>query len=278
MTILVTGATGSVGRLVVDHLLAAGATNIRALTNDPQKAALPSTVEVVRGFIGRPASIHAALDGVERMYLAPHPPTAVEVAQMARAAGVRHIVDLSSSEADDEATRDPSQWWYYAVEHAVEQSGVAWTHLRPGEFMTNTLDWAQQVRSGDVVRAPYGDASNTMIDLDDIAAVAAKVLLEGDRHIGMKYLLSGPVAIKRREQVRLIGEVIGRTLRWEDQPYDEALAEMTVGMGDYAQHYIDYLQIAVEHPPEPSPTFEQLMGRPGTPYAEWVRKHAAHFQ
>jgi nucleoside-diphosphate-sugar epimerase len=71
MTILVTGATGSVGRLVVDHLLAAGATDVRALTNKPDKAALPAGVEVVKGYIGRPETLPAALEGVDRMYLAP---------------------------------------------------------------------------------------------------------------------------------------------------------------------------------------------------------------
>ena len=277
MTILVTGATGSVGRLVVDHLSAAGATNIRALTTNPGKAALPSEVEVVQGFIGRPASLGAALAGVERMYLAPHPLTAREVTELARAAGVEYIVDLSSSDADDEATRDPSQWWYYAVEHAVERSGVAWTHLRPGEFMTNTLDWAAQIRTTGVLRAPYGHASNTMIDLDDIAAVAATVLLQ-DTHIGKKYVLSGPQAIERVEQLRLIGAAIGRTLRWDEQQHDEALAELTKGMGDYAQHYIDYLAWSVEHPPTPSPEFATLTGRSGTTYAEWVRKHADAFR
>ena len=211
------------------------------------------------------------------MYLAPHPPTVGEVTELARAAGVRYIVDLSSSEADDEAARDPSQWWYYAVEHAVERSGIPWTHLRPGEFMNNTLDWASQIREKGVVRAAYGNGANTLIDLDDIAAVAATVLLQ-DTHVGKKYLLSGPEAIQRVEQVRLIGATIGRTLRWEEQPHDEALAELSKGMGDYAKSYVEYLAWSVEHPPTPSPEFSAITGRPGTTYAEWARKHADAFR
>src|SRR3954467_5281361 len=123
--ILVTGATGNVGRLVVDELLAAGATDVRALTARPHRAALPAGVEVVRGWIGRPETVRAALDGVERMYLAPHPPTASEVAAMAAAAGVRRIVALTGV--------DGSFW--YDIEAAVNASGVATTHLEPGEFM-----------------------------------------------------------------------------------------------------------------------------------------------
>src|SRR5688500_14971528 len=101
MTILVTGATGSVGRLVVDALLAAGAKNIRALTNNPKKAALPAEVEVVEGFIGRPETLPVALAGVERMYLAPLLQTVDEVLALAKEAGVRRIVDLSGEEEND---------------------------------------------------------------------------------------------------------------------------------------------------------------------------------
>jgi uncharacterized protein YbjT (DUF2867 family) len=95
LTILVTGATGNVGRLVVDRLLAMGATGLRALTNDPEKAALPTEVEVVEGYIGRPQTVPAVLGEVERMYLAPLPETAREVAGMAKEAGVERIVDLA---------------------------------------------------------------------------------------------------------------------------------------------------------------------------------------
>jgi uncharacterized protein YbjT (DUF2867 family) len=177
MAILVTGATGNVGRLVVDELLAAGA-HVRALTNNPARAALPAEVEVFDGYIGRPETLLPALDGIEVMYLAPLPKTVREVVRLAREAEVRRIVDLSSSEADAEAAGDPSQWHYYAVEHAVEHSGIEWTHLRPGEFMTNLLGWADQIRATGVVRAPYANSANTYIALEDIAAVAARVLLE----------------------------------------------------------------------------------------------------
>ena len=117
MTILVTGATGNVGRLVVDCLLAAGAKQIRALTNNPKKAALPAEVEVVEGYLGRLETLPAALEGVERMYLAPLPKTVRNIVRLAKEAGVRRIVDLSSSDADNEAagaagttTRSRKQW------------------------------------------------------------------------------------------------------------------------------------------------------------------------
>jgi uncharacterized protein YbjT (DUF2867 family) len=276
MIILVTGATGNVGRLVVDHLLAAGA-HIRALTNNPKKAALPVGVEVVEGYLGRVETLPAALAGVERMYLAPLPRTVREVVRLANDAGVQHIVDLSSSMADDEAAGDPSGWHYYAVERAVEESGIPWTHLRPGEFMTNILDWAEQIRSTGVVRAGYGNVANTLIDLDDIAAVAARVLLE-DGHIGKKYLLSGPEAIKRVDIVRQIGQAIGRDLRFEELTHEQAIAALTPGMGEYAQWYVDGLAQLADHPPAPSPMVEAITGRPATTFAQWAAKHAAAFR
>jgi uncharacterized protein YbjT (DUF2867 family) len=139
VTILVTGATGNVGRLVVDQLLTLSAKDVRALTTNPKKAALPAEVEVIEAYLGRIETMPAALKGVERMYLAPLPKTVRDVVRLAKAAGVQPIVDLSSSEADVEAAGDPSGWHYYAVEKAVQDSGIAWTHLRPGEFMTNPV-------------------------------------------------------------------------------------------------------------------------------------------
>lgn len=266
MKILVTGATGNVGRLVVDELLALGATDVRALANDPAKADLPAGVEVVRGYLGRLATMPAALAGVDRMYLAPLISTSAEVCRLAAAAGVRLIVDLAGVKGGI----------WQPIEDAVEASGVPFVHLEPGEFMTNAGIWAGQIAAGDVVRDGYGSASSTLIALEDIAAVAARCLLE-DGHEGRSYALTGPESLTRRERVRQIGEAIGRPLTYVELPHDELVEQLRGPMGEHAAWYADGLRRMTESPQATAPTVTEVTGRPGLTFAEWARRNAALF-
>jgi uncharacterized protein YbjT (DUF2867 family) len=278
MRILVTGATGSVGRLVVDHLLDSGA-EIRALTNNPSKAALPPGVEVVKGYLGRLSTLPAALEGVERLYLAPLPPTVREVVALAEAAGVRRIVALTSSDVDNEAQGDPSGWYYYAVERAVEAAdGIEWTFLRAGQFMNNMLDWAESIRAEGVVRAAYGQAAYAPIDLHDIAAVAARVLLE-DGHHGRKYELTGPESLSKVELARIIGDVLGRDIRFEELTHAQVREHLvSQGYGDVADWLLDGDAHAVDNPQPALSTVAELTGRPARTFAQWVAANAAAFR
>ena len=278
MRVLVTGATGNVGRLVVDELLGTGV-EIRALTNNPGNANLPGGVEIAEGFIGKPETVRDALVGVERLYLAPHPKSAQAVVDLAVQAGVRRIVDLSSSGADDEAQGDPASWWFYAVERAVESApGVEWTHLRPGEFMLNALGWADSIRDEGVVRAAYGAASYAPLDLEDIAAVAAKTLLEEGHH-GQKYAMTGPESLSKIEKVRIIGEVLGREIRFVEISHAEARAQMLAqGYGEAADWLLDGDAQMIGQPQPVLPTVPNLLGRPSRTFAEWTRAHADAFR
>lgn len=266
MTILVTGATGSVGRLVVDELVAAGVP-VRALTVDPERASLPAEAEVVVGSLARPSTL--PLKGVSAVYLAPMARTVRRFCELARDAGIERVVALSGSSVGDDHEGSSGNE-YAAVEAAVREAGFAWTFLRPGVFMNNTLDWAAMVRAGEVAMA-YGDATQTPIDLGDIAAVAARVLLS-EGHVGATYVLSGPDSISLRGQVATLGSVLGKEVRFRELSRAEQ-REQWVGYG-VPEQAVDWLldgfEETLRHPQVPTGVVEKLLGRPGTTYAEWA--------
>lgn len=267
MTILVTGATGNVGRLVVDELLAAGATGIRALTARPAEANLPAAVQVVVGHLGRPAAVAEAVAGVERMYLAPVPQHVAAVVAAARAAGVARIVDLAGEQGG----------FWHGIEGHVAASGAVCTHLEPGEFMDNALEWAEQIRSTGQVRDAYPDAANAPIDLRDIAAVAAVALLE-DGHDGRRYQLTGPESLTRAQRVAAIGAALGREVPYLELSHEEAVAQRTPTMGaEAARWYVDGMAALCEHPQPALRTVERLTGRPAVTFARWAQANVNVF-
>jgi uncharacterized protein YbjT (DUF2867 family) len=273
MTILVTGATGSVGRLVVDELLAAGKP-VRALTVDPERARLPPEAEVVVGSLAKPETL--PLKGIEAVYLAPMARTVRRFCELAADAGIERVVALSGSSVGDghEASSGNA---YAVVEAEVEKAGFARTFLRPGSFMDNTLDWAGMVRAGEV-RMAYGDSTQTPIDLGDIAAVAARVLTT-DGHVGATHVLSGPAAISLRAQVGTIAAVLGKDIRFHELTPDEQRA-LWIGFGlpeQVADWLLTGFEATARYPQTPTGVVEELLGRPGTTYAEWVAAHRAHF-
>jgi uncharacterized protein YbjT (DUF2867 family) len=280
MTILVTGATGFMGRGIVNELLKAGL-DVRALTRRPATAGLPEGVDVFEGDLEQPASLRAALRGVERLYLIPAASrTASDIVAMAKRAGVRRIVVLSGAEADNDADNEDG---YLVVERAVEESGLEWTHVRPGEFAGNWLDWAPSVRAERIVRRPYGDAVTQPTHEADIAAVAATVLIE-DGHAGMKYTFAGPEALTTVEQVTTIGAAIGEEIRFEEQ--DPVKAREQWIQDGYPAEFVDWMfgmwaESARNRAPvdeERAAVVPRLTGRPARTFAQWAADHATAFR
>lgn len=268
MTLLVTGATGNIGRRVVDHLVAAGAKDVRALTIDPDRAALPTGVDVAVGSLRRPATLPAALRGVDRLYLAPTPETVRDVVALARDAGVRHVVDLSG---------EPESWWG-EVTRAVEAGGIAWTHLWPGDFMENTFAWAPQIRLTGEVREPYPRAASAPIAMDDIAAVAARALLD-DVHVGRALSLTGPQVLTRVELVEQLSVALGRPVAFVEVSRDEAVAALADAMGADAEWYVDNVLAGFAgYPASTTRTVEDVTGRPATTFARWAVDNADGFE
>lgn len=275
-TILVTGATGNVGRHVVAGLLERGAT-VRAMVRNPDSADLPAEVEVLHGDLTRPATLeHAAADTTSVFLL--WPTTDTTTAAAAVEVFARHasrIVYLSA--LDGPENRRPNGHWG-DVEDLVTRSGARWTFLRPGGFATNVLGWADQIRTG-VVRWPYGNAGRSLIHEADIADVAVRALTEG-RHDGAAYPLTGPDVLTQAEQVRVVGEAIGKDVRWEEQPIDEAREHLTTAWGDteFVDMALDAWAAMVETPEQVVATAETVTGSPARTFQQWASDHADDFR
>ncbi|RZQ62888.1 NAD-dependent epimerase/dehydratase family protein [Amycolatopsis suaedae] len=282
-----TGATGNIGRCVVERLVGAGQP-VRAMTRNPAAARLPAGVEVVTGDFTRPDSWADALRGVDRLYLFPFAgPGFVE---RAAEAGVRRFVTHSAAAAGF-TPRDPADGplaWHLedertahrAVEAAVEATGAEWTHVRPGILAAGALGWAESVRTEGVVREPHGESGYPLVHEADVAEVAVAALLTGE-HAGAAYTITGPEKVTRREQVAAIAEATGRDVEfvelteqqarelWAAQGYPDDVTEWLLALSADA---IDGTGVL-----PPTGTFETITGRPPRTFRRWAADHAAEF-
>ena len=277
---LVTGATGTVGRQVVAQLLAEGA-QVRALTRHPDLACLPAGAEIVRGDLTDAASLDSCLEGVDAVFLVWTAPAEAAPAAIARLAqDGRRIVLLTSPHKTPHPffqQPNPMRGLFQGLERLIEASGAPWTFLRPGMFAANALAWwAPQVRAGEVVRWPCAAAPTAPIHERDIAAVAVKTLLEPG-HQGAEYVLTGPASLKQREQVAIIGEVLGRPLRYEEMTPEEALRELAAPAAVVTM-LLEAWGAAMGRPAYLTNTVEDVTGRPARAYRAWVADHIEAFR
>jgi uncharacterized protein YbjT (DUF2867 family) len=223
--VLVTGATGRVGRVVVDLLLEAGVP-VRALTHRSETAVtLPPDVEVVVGDLTVPESLDAGLRGVREVFLVWTAPPATAPAVVRRLAShVRRVVFLSSPHQTPHPffqQPNPMAELHADIERLIAATGLESTIIRPGMFASNALSWwAGAIRADGVVRWPYGAAETAPVDERDVAAVAARTLYQ-DGHAGGDYVLTGPESLSQAAQVSIIGEVLGRRITFEELSPDE---------------------------------------------------------
>lgn len=275
--ILVTGATGNVGKHVVSQLAGAGL-QVRALVRDPDRAKLPDGIEVVKGDLSAPETLEPALKDVESVFLI-WPGFAAETARdvvKVIAAHARRVVYLSA-DVEDLADGAEATLFHQEVERLIRHTDLSWTFLRPVGFAANTLGWADQVRQG-VVRWPYGEARRSLIHEKDIAAVAVHVLTSAG-HGGARYVLSGPEQLSQAEQARIIGEAVGREVRWTELPLDVAREQLLAAWGD--ARFVDGALAGwgafVDTPEKVTDTVQKLLGRPALTFREWAADHAADF-
>ena len=267
-TILVTGATGRVGRHVVDGLRAAGVT-VRALVRTPDLAGFPPDVELIKGDLYDPAAVRRAAADVDAAFLL-WPSFSADGAADVVAELPRRVVYLSSLSA-------PSGGVWADVEELLRDKD--WTFVRPGGFAVNAQTWAEQFRNGDVVRVASPEAGRSLIHERDIAAVAVLALLN-DQHIGQVYDLTGPEVLTQAEQIRTIARAIGKQMRVEALTDAEARQAMLDLGADpiLAESSVAYWASLVDNPEPVTTTVTELTGRPALTFAEWADEHADEFR
>jgi uncharacterized protein YbjT (DUF2867 family) len=272
MTIVVTGATGNVGRPLVAELHTAGA-RVRAVTRSPESADFPDGVEVVT---------HAAeaLDGASAVFLNSRAlgPQLTDVVTRSTYAGATKLVALSAINADDDFARQPSRVRgdrNKEVEELAVQSGLAWVSLRPAVFASNFAGmWSAQIRAGDVVAGPYAQASSAPIAETDIAAIAARALLTDDFD-GQALPLTGPQALTNAELVDTIGIVLDRELRYLEVPPD-LVRQRFAALGfdpAFGDAYMAMLAETLDKPALVTGDVEKILGRPARTFGDWVSHH-----
>ena len=270
MHILVTGATGQVGRHLVSQLHEAGHA-VRALTRNPARADLPGGVETVAGDLTDTASLEAAFEGMDAVHLITSGgeggdlTNGAEIIQLAERSGIKRATVLGG-------------WSPTSIEEALAASSISWTLVQPAEFMGNALDLAPEVRASRTVSmlATYPSA---VVHEADIAGVAATALTT-DGHGGKAYPLTGPEALTPAQRTRLLADATGEPIGFVHLS-EEAEGERLRGYG-YDEDYVDFgIQLAA-NPPEAAdtilPTIEEVTGRRPRTFAQWATEHAVHFR
>ncbi|WP_230879831.1 alcohol dehydrogenase catalytic domain-containing protein [Planomonospora sp. ID67723] len=245
--VLISGATGTIGRPLVNQLQDAGA-DVRTVTRE----------------LTDPVALKAALDGVDTVFLLWPFASAEGARKVLELIGARRVVYLSSAAARPHEVE---------IERLITETAREWTVLRPHAFAANTLRWAEQVRAG-VVRQPYGDAVSSPVHERDIAAVAVRALLDEGHH-GAVYTLTGPRPLTQREQARAIGAAIGRPVRWEEEPPKEARLRL-LGLG-WPAPAVDEMLRGLAEPGPATGTVEEITGAPASTFETWASEHATDF-
>ena len=273
--IVVTGATGNVGRTLVRTLTAAGQP-VTAVARRISESDVPAGVRTVAADLGDPASLDPALAGAKTLFLLVAGEDPAGVVERAKAAGVAKLVLLSSQGV---GTRPGPAYAHAAgFEQAVAASGLEHTILRSGGLASNAFAWAEPIRAQRTAAAPFAEVGLPFVDPDDVAAVAAAVLSE-DGHDGATYVLTGPAPTTPRQRAAAIATALGEPVTFVEQTREEAHAQMSAFMP--APVVAGTLAILGEPTAEEqsvSPDVARILGRPAAPFAAWAARNAGAFR
>ncbi len=277
--ILVTGATGNVGKELVRQLLEMKEA-VRVFVRDERKVAyLGDRVEHAVGDLDKPETLQAAMQGVDRMYLMTYKTHQdINALAAAKQAGIKQVVKLSTLEASDAMIQVGK--WHREREKIIEASGIDWTFLRPGMFMTNTIEWwAESIRHQNTVYFPGGKGKVAPVDPYDVAAVAA-VALTQPGHAGRAYELTGPELLTMSEMVQIIAHVLGKPLKYTNIPALAAKVWMLkAGMDKVLVSALMEMLASLRKNKGAilTDTVEQVTGRSAHTFEAWCRDHIAAF-
>jgi uncharacterized protein YbjT (DUF2867 family) len=284
--VLVTGATGLNGGALLRKLSAQGVP-VRALVRNMARAEglaeLPG-VALVAGDMARPETLVEALRGVDRaMLISSSAPDMLEVQthfiDAARKAGVKHVVKLSGIMPERDSPFRFARM-HGEIERRLEDSGMAYTHLRAGEFMHAYFRQVPAITAKGMFFLPMEDARIASIDVEDIADVAVRALTEPG-HEGKTYPLTGPEALTMAEVAERLSAATAKTIRYVNvAPEDAKNAQRAAGLPDYM---VDALaELFAERrkgkESEVSPCVPMLLGRPATSFGTFAARHAAIFR
>jgi uncharacterized protein YbjT (DUF2867 family) len=282
MTCLVTGATGEVGSRVVEFLLQRGE-RPRVFVRDAQRARgrFGERVDVAVGDLGDAGSLLEALAGIDALFLVnsgPEIPRLDELAaNVAKAAGVRHLVKLSSMDAKQDVGTGV---WHARGEAAIRASGIKFTLVQPTGFMANALFWAAPIKAGGVVRSATDDGKIPFIHTDDIAGVATEALTSR-KYDGQALPITGPEALSYAEMAAKIGTVIGKPVRFEAIG-EEVVRQRMSADGDSEEMIVAHLSIyrAIREGrlAEVADNVERVLGRKPITFDRWARENAEAFR
>jgi (4-alkanoyl-5-oxo-2,5-dihydrofuran-3-yl)methyl phosphate reductase len=283
MNYLITGATGDIGSRVVTRLLERGE-RPRVFVRDAQKARARygDRVDISVGDLGDTASLQRALEGMHSLFLVNSGPELArrdeEAAYAARTAGVKHLVKLSSMDAQQQNVG--TGVWHANGEAAIRKSGIPFTSVQPSGFMSNALFWAPLIKEKGIVRTCTGDGKIPFIHPEDIAAVATEALTTG-KHQGQALPISGPVAWSYGEMAAKIGAASGRTVQFQAISEEEERQEMA-GWGESAEmveaHISIYRAIREGRLATVTDTVATVLGRKPFSFDQWAQENADAFR
>lgn len=228
--ILITGATGNTGLPLVKHLAAAGVP-VRALVHSPSKKSIveQKNVEAIEGDFAIAGLIERALEGIKQVYLvspaSPHMAKhEINFVNSAKIMGVKHLVKLSALGTAPDSTVDLLRW-HAEIEEHIRKSGINYTFLHPHYFMENLLAHVESVVKESAIYSPLGETRVSIVSVEDIAAAAAAILIDGG-HFGKTYVLTGPEALNYAEIAGVLGDTIGKPVRYVHVPNETAKVRM----------------------------------------------------